>query len=465
MFDILSSSLLGSVVTDKSGQILFCNSKAKQILGYSSFMKGKVDIQSFFTEKTDSFGETAVLVKLANGTEVLVEKKSIVKDDVKFEVFFVSERVELLNQEKINISSENAEAVEALKIDVLMKDIQIDRKEYELQSMKDLMYLLAGLQDIQSIATKFVDCCFQHLIFSKGMFFHQLSQEDTDSYLILVNLPANKAMDADEQRDWCQEFSKKYANVLKVTHGPWAGIDDPFRSSFAALGINRIKEVLCYPLKIDNKFLGFFLFITEEGHFGVEPEDLLLMEDLLQLVHPIFNNALLLEDSLTDELTKLKNRRMFDVSLNREIAFAQEIGKEFSLLAIDIDRFKSINDRFGHATGDQVIRSLGALLRKQIRHHDAAFRFGGEEFMVLVTGNVDGAKIVANRIQEAVRKLRIPLEDGAELQFTISIGLAQFHEGLGSLELFSLADKALYRSKNDGRDRITVATESNARSA
>lgn len=465
MFDILSSSLVGSVVTDLSGQIIFCNLKAKQMLGYWNGMNGKFAIQNFFSEESILHGEGTSMVNLKNGNKVVLEKKHLPNGNSELVIYFLTDQIEMFAKNRVSPDLEDSEAVETLKIDVLMKDIQIDRKEYELQSMKDLMYLLAGLQDIQLIANKFVDFCFQHLLFSKGLFFSRLQMENIDNYHILVNLPSNKLLDADEQRDWGVDFLKKYAMALETTYGPFTAIDTQFRECLAKMGIAHIKEVLCYPLQVNNKYLGFFLFVTEEGHFGVEPEDLMLMEDLLQLVHPIFNNALLLEDSLTDELTKLKNRRMFDVSLNREVAFATEIGKEFSLLAIDIDRFKTINDRFGHAVGDHVIRSLGALLRQQIRHHDAAFRFGGEEFMVLVTGNVDTAKIVAIRIQEAVRKLKIPLEDGTELQFTVSIGLAQFHEGLGSLDLFSLADKALYRSKNDGRDRITVAIESYAQSA
>lgn len=463
MFEWLTNTFIGVVVTELSGDIVFCNSKAKHILNIVATKRDGMSIYTYIPEAECTIADLPKPVRFSENCEIILERRDYKTRDEEYIVYYISDDGSIYNLiEKAESSNDD---LEQLKVDVQMKDIQIDRKEYELQSMKDLIYMLAGLQDVPMIASKFVDYCFQHLLFSKGMFFQKVHDNQKITYHCLVHLPGGRRLAIDAEREWSDRFIHYFSETLSTNSGLFNMIDDQFRGFMMQVGVDKVKEVLTYPLVIGEREIGFFLFVTEEGHFGIEPEDLLLMEDLLQLVRPIFNNAILLEHSLTDELTTLKNRRMFDLSLNREIEFNAELGKEFSLLAIDIDRFKSINDRYGHAVGDQVIWSIGLLLKQAIRQHDSAFRYGGEEFMVLVTGGEEIANKVALRIQEAVRKLVIMLEGNLELKFTVSIGLAQYSSGLSATDFFTLSDKALYQSKHEGRDRITIASEALSQSA
>ncbi|MBI3454916.1 MAG: GGDEF domain-containing protein [Candidatus Rokubacteria bacterium] len=167
-------------------------------------------------------------------------------------------------------------------------------------------------------------------------------------------------------------------------------------------------------------------------------------------------NLRLRELSLTDELTEVGNRRNFDVRMREEINRSTRFGHTFSLLLLDIDRFKKFNDEFGHPQGDAVLRALGALMRSLSREGDVPCRIGGEEFAFILpeTAKAD-AMGFAERIRRAVEgTIRAP--DGQH-PLTVSIGLAGFPEdGKSPEDLVRASDEALYESKNGGRNRVTA---------
>jgi len=154
----------------------------------------------------------------------------------------------------------------------------------------------------------------------------------------------------------------------------------------------------------------------------------------------------------TDELTRVRNRRGLRSLLLREFHRAQRYGAPLSLLAFDIDRFKSVNDRFGHATGDQVLRVVARALKDALRQVDVVGRTGGEEFVVVApeTPLADAAK-VAERLRAEVAAARVQTPSGVTLAVTISCGVATLDE------LLAFADAALYRAKALGRDRLELA--------
>ncbi len=154
----------------------------------------------------------------------------------------------------------------------------------------------------------------------------------------------------------------------------------------------------------------------------------------------------------TDELTGLLNRRAFFARAKPLEALARRYGEPLSALTADIDRFKEINDRFGHAAGDRALVKLAHVLRGILRTTDLCARFGGDEFVVLMPHTPrEGALRVAERIREALR------EDMDQPKFTVSIGIAVTPGTTADLErLLTLADRALYAAKNEGRDRVRV---------
>jgi two-component system cell cycle response regulator len=156
----------------------------------------------------------------------------------------------------------------------------------------------------------------------------------------------------------------------------------------------------------------------------------------------------------TDPLTGLSNRRALLAALHIEIAQARRHGLPLSVCLLDVDHFKNINDGHGHAAGDQVLAAVGALLRRELRVPDIAARWGGEEFVVLfrhTDGN--GGVLAAERIRNAIQALEISAAD-KKISVTVSIGVAEFAAEYSAEAFIECADRAMYRAKLGGRNRV-----------
>ena len=159
----------------------------------------------------------------------------------------------------------------------------------------------------------------------------------------------------------------------------------------------------------------------------------------------------------TDPMTKLYNRRYFSEISTTHFDLAMRATTPLSLIMIDIDHFKKVNDTYGHEVGDDVIIFLSNTLKEQSRKSDIVSRWGGEEFLILFPNtDVKGAEIIAQKIRKTIENSRIKIED-TEIMFTISIGLAYINKEDTKIEnLIKRADDALYRSKEEGRNRVTI---------
>jgi diguanylate cyclase (GGDEF)-like protein len=162
------------------------------------------------------------------------------------------------------------------------------------------------------------------------------------------------------------------------------------------------------------------------------------------------------EAAFTDHLTGLANRRRFERQLEREVGRVQRYERPFSLLMLDIDRFKNLNDSFGHDAGDEAIRRISRVLREGTRGIDLAARIGGEEFAVLlVETSKEGGFEVAERLRMAIKALEIPKAG----QITASFGVAECpRDAQTAADILKAADIALYEAKRNGRDQV-VAVE------
>ena len=170
-------------------------------------------------------------------------------------------------------------------------------------------------------------------------------------------------------------------------------------------------------------------------------------------------NLVLRELAVVDDLTGLYNRRFFDGRLQYEIDRLSRYGSPLSLMVMDIDHFKLVNDEHGHPVGDEVLRQLAARCKAMIRRVDLLARIGGEEFALLMPcTNREGSRAVAQRLLERVSSTPFELT-GLTLELTVSMGLATVAGGWrgDSAQLFRAADQALYRAKLDGRNRVVVA--------
>lgn len=158
-----------------------------------------------------------------------------------------------------------------------------------------------------------------------------------------------------------------------------------------------------------------------------------------------------------DPLTGVNNRAAMDSSLAREIEMARRHHLPLSLIVMDIDKFKSINDTYGHAVGDEIIKSFANVVNGIIRKTDMLFRYGGEEFVVIMsnTGR-DGSMLLAERIRRGIERMEVLLPQ-CRLPVTVSLGVASLNGKEDGKSLFDRADQALYQAKTSGRNCVCLA--------
>jgi diguanylate cyclase (GGDEF)-like protein len=220
----------------------------------------------------------------------------------------------------------------------------------------------------------------------------------------------------------------------------------------------------------EHRWLGFASVITAVVLYGLRAA--FLQRKYVQSQHELAKSGLalveanerLLELSIRDSLTGVHNRRHFDEAFQAECRRARRTRQAFSLLLIDVDCFKALNDRYGHQAGDECLRAVAQTLRTRLRRPgDILARYGGEEFAAILPGaDLQGALLIAEAMRLSVAELEIPNETStAETIVTVSIGVssAQFSLKGSAAEILELADAALYRAKLNGRNQIQFPNE------
>ena len=220
------------------------------------------------------------------------------------------------------------------------------------------------------------------------------------------------------------------------------------------------RHSVSYRLSLDTRPLGRIV-MTRARPFG--DGEITRIENLISGMIYALRNALLYQEALAaaqqDPLTRVANRAVLDSSLQREVCLSRRHALPLSVLMLDIDKFKRINDTYGHATGDRVLQTLVQSVRGCIRNTDVLARYGGEEFVVILPGtDVVGAQLLADRVCQNVSDLRCPLpgQGEASLSFTISVGVASLGNDQSGAELVDRADQAMYLAKERGGNRVAV---------
>ncbi len=249
-----------------------------------------------------------------------------------------------------------------------------------------------------------------------------------------------------------------FAQVIrKELHQDSLDFETPEEDLVLTYGRPAGKHRLIYDLKILETALGV-IQITRSRKFT--PAEIEQIENMLAaLLYPL-RNALLyraaIHSAFIDSLTGVKNRTAFDSNFSRELEFCRRKECDLSLIVLDIDLFKRINDRYGHIVGDEVLRQVAQSVEKTIRSSDALYRYGGEEFTIVLNGTDEaGARLLAERIRQNVENLS--LESLQDLQVTLSLGLASLRGSESADQLFMRADAALYQAKREGRNRVVAS--------
>ena len=223
------------------------------------------------------------------------------------------------------------------------------------------------------------------------------------------------------------------------------------------------EDVLGLPIRVENRLVGGIWVFPEERPFEADERhgaELVVAQAELALINAErFLQAR--EKAFIDDVTELYNARYLLSALDREAHRAERSGLKLSVLFLDLDRFKGVNDQHGHLVGSRVLRELGQLLQRSIRTIDTVGRYGGDEFTILlVDTNHQEALHVAERIRETVEATPFGADRGLRLHLTVSVGVSTFPQhGSGRERLLDQADKAMYLGKAQGRNLVCSAEE------
>jgi diguanylate cyclase (GGDEF)-like protein len=223
------------------------------------------------------------------------------------------------------------------------------------------------------------------------------------------------------------------------------------------------QSIVAVPVRFRDRSLGVIELINCVGSGGFGERDLALLEVLADFAAIAIENARhvqkIHELTITDDCTTLYNARHLNFVLETEIYRSQRYNYEFSLIFIDLDHFKNVNDTFGHLTGTRLLSDIGNMVKSNCRLIDFAFRYGGDEFVVLLPQtSKENALIVARRLHRRIRE-HVWMQDlGLEIRITASVGVASYPtDSRDKSKLLHLADEAMYLVKNTSRDSVAAA--------
>lgn len=312
---------------------------------------------------------------------------------------------------------------------------------FNQRSPEDLVHFL-----ISSIVDKFIP---SHLAF----FFYDHDAGDTIRSLSFENLrPVPSRVELSSLNPY-RSFFDRYPNSIDFQLFEYS-LNKPERTDIFL----PLQPAIIVPLIGMEGLFGLIVIGVKMLGEEYTPDEMILLDKLMKFASISLQNNIYYTSAVTDFKTRLYNHSYFLRRLQEETAKVRRHGGTFSILAIDVDHFKSFNDKFGHLAGDRVLFSLARSLESSLREEDVLSRFGGEEFFVLlIEASLATSVQVAERIRHSVEQLRVEYEEKT-LKVTVSIGVNHVNRKRIADEdaLIQQADKALYASKEQGRNRVTV---------
>jgi len=327
----------------------------------------------------------------------------------------------------------------------------------ELLVLFDIVNTTSQSLDLKTVLPIVLDCVVDNMGTFKGAVVLVGGDGRT------LNMVAQRGL-SEESIRLITESGQGYAGDVILRNKPIriSGNDEE-SSGITGLEKDNIVSALVVPISARGVVLGVLaVYCEKKDKFTDENEALLAM--IGNQVSVAVLNAQLYQKTLDlaqhDGLTGLANRRHLMEQLKQETERAERYQTSLSVIMLDLDKFKSFNDSYGHLMGDELLKAFSAMVKKAVRSTDIAGRYGGEEFcVVLPNTSIKGALVIAERIRSAMEAVRIPLEDGQlPVGRTASIGVAEFSTGDSVEKLLSHADAALYQAKEGGRNRVVCSS-------
>jgi len=246
---------------------------------------------------------------------------------------------------------------------------------------------------------------------------------------------------------------------------PNVAADPRFAPRLDTITNTQTRSVVCVPIRGRERILGVIELINYVAELRLSEDDLFRLQALADYAAIAIENARYVqrihELTITDDCTKLYNSRHLHSILEAEVYRSTRYQYEFSLIFIDLDYFKKVNDRHGHLAGSKLLSQLGNLIKEHLRLIDFGFRYGGDEFVILLPQTPKRSAInVARRLHQLVGKHSFLAEEGLNIRLTASLGIASFPEDAKNKDdLIRLADQAMYMVKDNARNNIAVANQ------
>lgn len=334
---------------------------------------------------------------------------------------------------------------------------ELEKEIFDLRNLLEISKSLNATLDYNILNDSILYTCLGSLTVAKAGFFSKKSIDSTDftlhrSYLGF-ELNHDQEYSIPEKSPLIDHLTRNY-RCFTLTE-----LEAVLEGSQELQSLLLLAPSIIVPLRAKGVVNGLLVLGKKIDETDFTPKDQEYLLNIANFASIAIANAFLFEMTTTDMMTKLKMKHFFLNQLRDKMSESRENDAPLSVVMVDIDRFKMLNDTYGHLAGDEVLKKVARALQENLRQIDVAARYGGEEFIILLPDSDRGmALIVAERIRKAVERLKTEF-NGQVYQVTISLGVAQFdpRRDLTERHLIERADKALYQSKEKGRNRTSVS--------
>lgn len=317
---------------------------------------------------------------------------------------------------------------------------------------------ISSILDLDELLNRIMDKAIELVGAERGVLFLYPEEDTADR---ILEIKTTRELTAEEIEE---DIFSAIRGIIKKVEGEKSPVIIEDAAADVTLrddaGVIRhgLKSILCVPILLRNTLMGVIYLDNCMVSGLFTKDDLDIVEMVAKQAGISLENAMLYKKAITDRLTGLYNHSFFEESLRKSVNIAVRYNKKLSLLMIDLDNFKKINDEYGHRAGDLLLMSTADLIMKHIRASDIPARYGGEEFAVILPEtDIAGAERAADKIRLLVENNNIAYEFGGKtvnLKITVSIGVAEWRKKEEKTSLIDNADAALYKAKSLGKNRV-----------